>query len=237
MICCDEKTGMPVLSTPPRPNRPSPANVNDASLSTFATAPGVLINSLVGATGQIAWTLGATRKSPDFVAPLQPVSQRLPRMKCYRFDHHRSPHWSLEGCRLVARWYQGPSSPRSCPGRQSAGRFWVLRRTGTCVISPPNTAPGSSKQNASLASCSVAFLPAGALTVAEFDARWQRFLQDYNPATPMRTVGPIRATVGPRHAIQPDASPTISRSGLLQPASETVRTLFYPPRPYRRQAA
>ena len=42
----------------------------------------VLINSLAVATGQLAWTIGATRKTPDFVGHLKQAYQSLPRMQC-----------------------------------------------------------------------------------------------------------------------------------------------------------
>ena len=182
-------------SAPPRPNRPSPANVNDASLSTFRHGTRVLINSLVGATGQIAWTLGATRKSPDFVAPLQPVSQRLPRMKCYDWIMaNLNTHWSLEGCRLVARWCQGPFEPTQL-SREAERRAFLGAPTHrhVCHFTPKH---GSWLKQAErfFGVLQRRFLARGSFASrAEFDARWQRFLEDSTPATPMRTVGPIRA--------------------------------------------
>jgi len=83
----------------------------------------VLINSLAVATGQIAWTMGATRKASDFVAPRQQAYQRLPRL------HHDdwlldnlNTHWSLAVCRVVARWCKVPCEPdklKTGPQRQA----------------------------------------------------------------------------------------------------------------------
>ena len=83
VLCGDEKTGRPVLerTAPTKPAQPGKRERRE--YESMRHGPRVLINSLVVATGQIAWTLGATRKSPDFVAPLKYVYQRLPRMKRY----------------------------------------------------------------------------------------------------------------------------------------------------------
>jgi DDE superfamily endonuclease len=73
----------------------------------------VLINSLAVATGQMAWTIGATRKATDLVAHLQQAHQSLPRMKRYDggMDNLKT-HWSLDVCRLGARWCQVPCAPK-----------------------------------------------------------------------------------------------------------------------------
>src|ERR687896_206269 len=68
VICCDEKTGMQVLErkTPTKPAQPGRRERREHEYIRHGTR--VLINSRVVATGQIAWTLGASRKAPDFVA-------------------------------------------------------------------------------------------------------------------------------------------------------------------------
>ncbi len=78
VICCDEKTGRQVLertapTTPAQPGRRERREHADSR-----RGPRVLINSLAVATGHIAWTLGATRKTADFVAHLKHVYQSLP---------------------------------------------------------------------------------------------------------------------------------------------------------------
>src|SRR5438128_9401159 len=100
VVCCDETTGMQVLerTAPTKPAQPGRRERREYEYIRHGTR--VLINSLAVATGQIAWTIGATRKSPDFVAHLQHVSQRLPRMKRYDWImDHLNTHWSLEVCR------------------------------------------------------------------------------------------------------------------------------------------
>jgi hypothetical protein len=68
VICCDEKSGMQVLerNAPTKPARPGRRERREHKSIRHGTR--VLINSLAVATGQIAWTLGATRKAPDFVS-------------------------------------------------------------------------------------------------------------------------------------------------------------------------
>ncbi|HYQ97860.1 MAG TPA: IS630 family transposase, partial [Candidatus Nitrosocosmicus sp.] len=68
LICCDEKTGMQVRErkAPTKPAQPGRRERREHEYIRHGTR--VLINSLVVATGQIAWTIGGTRKATDFVA-------------------------------------------------------------------------------------------------------------------------------------------------------------------------
>jgi transposase len=72
LICCDEKTGMPVRErkAPTKPAQPGRRERREHESIRHGTR--VLINSLAVATGQLAWTLGGTRKAVDFVAHLRP---------------------------------------------------------------------------------------------------------------------------------------------------------------------
>jgi hypothetical protein len=112
VICCDEKSGMQVLEckAPTKAAQPGRRERREHEYSRHGTR--VLINSLAVATGQIAWTIGATRKAPDVVAHLKRACQRLPRMKRYDWVmDNLNTHWSLEVCRLVARWCGVPFEP------------------------------------------------------------------------------------------------------------------------------
>ena len=79
VLCCEAKTGRQVLerTAPPKPARPGQRERR--AHEDMRPGPRVLINSLVVATGQMAWTLGRPRTATDCVAHLQHVSQRLPR--------------------------------------------------------------------------------------------------------------------------------------------------------------
>jgi putative transposase len=72
----------------------------------------VLINALAVTTGQIAWTISASRTTADFVAHLQQAYHSFPRMQRYDWIlDNLNTHWSLEVCRLVARWSDVPFEP------------------------------------------------------------------------------------------------------------------------------
>jgi hypothetical protein len=80
VICCDEKTGMQVLErkAPTKPAQPGRRERREHEHIRRGTR--VLINSRAVATGQIAWTISASRKTADFVAHLQQAYHSLPRM-------------------------------------------------------------------------------------------------------------------------------------------------------------
>src|SRR4029450_8515594 len=124
VICCDEKTGMQVLERkgPTKPAQPGRRERREHEYIRRGTR--VLINSLAVATGQIAWTIGATRTATDFVAHLQHAYQHLPRMKRYDWVlDNLNTHWSLDVCRLVARWCKVPCEPAQLKTRVQRRAF------------------------------------------------------------------------------------------------------------------
>ena len=113
IICCDEKTGMQGLErkAPTKPAQPGRRERREHEDIRHGTR--VLLNSLAVATGHIAWTLGATRKTAAFVAHLKHVYQSLPPMPRYDWImDNLNTHWSLAICRLVAQWCQVPFDPK-----------------------------------------------------------------------------------------------------------------------------
>ena len=112
VICCDEKTGIQVLErkAPTKPAQPGRRERREHEYIRHGTR--VLINALAVATGQIAWTIGTTRTATDFVAHLQQAYHRWPTMQRYDWvlDNFNT-HWSLDVCRLVARWCTVPFEP------------------------------------------------------------------------------------------------------------------------------
>jgi hypothetical protein len=111
-VCCDEKTGMQVLERK-APTKPAPPGRRERrEHADIRHGTRVLIHSLAVATGQLAWTIGATRKTADCVAHRKQAYQRLPRMQRYDWImDNLHTHWSLEVCRLVARWCGVPFAP------------------------------------------------------------------------------------------------------------------------------
>ena len=114
VICGDEKTGRQVLErkAPTKPAQPGRRERREHEYIRHGTQ--VLINSLAVATGQLAWTIGATRKATDFVAHLKEAYHRLPGMQRYDWVmDNLNTHWSLDVCRLVARWCKLPFEPHA----------------------------------------------------------------------------------------------------------------------------
>jgi DDE superfamily endonuclease len=240
VICCDEKTGLQVLerTAPTTPAQPG-QRARRAYESRRHGTRGVL-NALVVATGQIAWTLGATRKRPDVVAHLKQVYQCLPRLKRsdWSMDHLHT-HWSLEVCRLVARGCQGPFEPKKRP-RAAERRAFLGDPTHrqVCHFTPK---PGSWLNQAALffGVWPRRFWARGSvISRAEFDARWQRFLEDYNA----RYAHPYRWTYTGEPVVRDTPFSRTRRQqchgrASFSPRPKRFERLFYPPRPSRRQAA
>ncbi len=112
VICCDEKTGMQILERKASTKPAQPGRRERREHEYIRHGTRVLINSLAVATGQLAWTMGTTRKATDFVAHLKQAYQRLPQMKRYDWVmDNLNTHWSLDVCRVVARWCQLPFEP------------------------------------------------------------------------------------------------------------------------------
>jgi transposase len=112
VVCCDAKTGRHMLErkAPTKPAQPGRRERREHEYIRHGTR--VLINSLAVATGQIAWTIGATRTALDFVAHLKQAYQRLPRRTRYDWVmDNLNTHWSLDVCRLVAQWCKVPFEP------------------------------------------------------------------------------------------------------------------------------
>src|SRR6266567_3399082 len=182
VICCDEKTGMQVLErkTPTKPAQPGRRERREHEYIRRGTR--VLINSLAVATGHIAWTMGATRKTADFVAHLKHVYQSLPPMPRYDWImDNLNTHWSLDVCRLVAQWCQVPFDPKKL-------KTGAQRRVFLCDPSHGHVFHFTPKHGAWLNQAELffgvlhrRFLARGSFrSMAEFEARLERFLQDYN---------------------------------------------------------
>jgi DDE superfamily endonuclease/Homeodomain-like domain len=240
VICCDEKTGMQVLerTAPTKPAQPGKRERREYEYIRHGTR--VLINSLVVATGQIAWTIGATRKSPDFVAHLKHVYQRLPRMTRYDWImDNLNTHWSLEVCRLVARWCTVPFEPKKLP-REAERRAFLGDPTHRHVFHfPPKHGSWLNQAELFFGVLQRRFLARGSFpSGAEFDARLQRFLEDYNA----RYAHPYRWTYTGEPLIRDTPFSRTRRQqchgrAAFSPRPKRFERLFYPPRPYRRQAA
>ncbi len=240
VICCDEKTGMQVLErkAPTKPAQPGRRERREHEYMRHGTR--VLINSLAVATGQIAWTIGATRKTVDFVAHLKQAYQRLPRMQRYDWImDNLNTHWSLEVCRLVARWCGVPSAPNTLQtGVQRRAFLGDPSHRHVFHFTPKH---GSWLNQAELffGVLSRRFLARGSFrSVQEFAVRLAQFLQDYNA----RHAHPYRWTYTGEPLVRDTPFSRTRRQqrhgrACFSPRPKRFERLFYPPRPYCRRAA
>jgi transposase len=240
VICCDEKTGMQVLErkAPTKPAQPGRRERREHEYIRHGTR--VLINSLAVATGQIAWTIGATRKATDFVAHLKQAHKSLPRMKRYDWIlDNLNTHWSLDVCRLVASWCQVPFAPKQL-------KTGTQRRAFLCDPSHRHVLHFTPKHGSWLNQAELffgvlhrRFLARGSFgSVKEFTVRLAQFLQEYNA----RHAHPYRWTYTGEPLVRDTPFSRTRRQqrhgrACFSPRPKRFERLFYPPRPYCRRAA
>ena len=240
VICCDEKTGMQVLErkTPTKPAQPGRRERREHEYIRHGTR--VLINSLAVATGHIAWTSGTTRKATDFVAHLKRAYQNLPRMERYDWVmDNLNTHWSLDVCRLVARWCKVPFEPEKLKkGVQRRAFLRDPRHRHVFHFTPKH---GSWLNQAELFFSVVhrRFLARGSFPSAkDFDRRLERFLKDYT----IRHAHPYRWTYTGEPLVRDTPFSRTRRQqrqgrACFSPRPKPFARLLYSPRPYRRHAA
>jgi transposase len=240
VICCDEKTGMQVLErkAPPKPAQPGRRERREHEYIRHGTR--VLINSLAVATGHIAWTLGTTRKATDFVAHLQRAYQSLPHMERYDWVmDNLNTHWSLDVCRLVARWCKVPFEPAKLKkGVQRRAFLRDPRHRHVFHFTPKH---GSWLNQAELFFSVVhrRLLARGSFPSAkDFDRRLEHFLKDYN----LPHAHPYRWTYTGEPLVRDTPFSRTRRQqrqgrAWFSPHPKPFERLLYAPRPYRRHAA
>jgi hypothetical protein len=240
VMCCAATTGRQVLertapTTPAHPGRRERRDHED-----LRHGPRVRLNSLAVATGQRAWTMGATRKTTDVVVHRTRAYHSLPRMQGDDgvMDNVHTPG-SLDVCRVVARWCQGPCAPHKLQKGVQRRAFLRAPSHRHVFHCPPKHGSWLTQAAGFFGVLPRRFLARGRfLRVKDFARRLARFLQDdkARPAHPYRgtyTGEPfIRDTPFRRTRRQ-------QRHGraCLSPRHKRFARLFSSPRPYRRQAA
>jgi len=240
VICCDEKTGMQVLEgkAPTKPAQPGRRERREHEDIRHGTR--VLIHSLAVATGQIAWTIGTTRKATDLVAHLKQAYEKLPRMKRYDWVmDNLNTHWSLDVCRLVARWCKVPFAPQKL--KKGTQRRAFLRDPSHRHVFHFTPKHGSWLNQAELffGVLHRRFLARGSfISAKDFERRLERFLKDYNA----RHAHPYRWTYTGEPLVRDTPFSRTRRQqrqgrAYFSPRPKRFERLLYSPRPYHRQAA
>ena len=239
VICCDEKSGMQVLERK-APTKPAQAGRRERREHEYIRhGTRVLINSLAVATGQIAWTLGATRKAPDFVVHLKRAYQCLPRMKRYDWVmDNLNTHWSLEVCRLVARWCGVPFDPHQLQKGPQRRAFLSDPSHRHVFHFTPKHGSWLNQAELFFGVLQRCFLARGSFTsIKDFERRLERFLKDYN----VRHAHPYRWTYTGEPLVRDTPFSRTRRQqchgrACFSPRPKRFERLFYAPRPYRRLA-
>ena len=200
----------------------------------------VLINSLAVATGQIAWTIGTTRKATDFVTHLQQAYQRLPRMKRYDWVmDNLNTHWSLDICRLVARWCNVPFEPQKLTKGPQRRAFLSDPSHWHVFHFTPKHGSWLNQAELFFGVLHRRFLVRGSFSSAkDFVRRLERFLKDYNA----RHAHPYRWTYTGEPLVRDTPFSRTRRQqrqgrACFSSRPKRFERLLYSPRPYRRQAA
>jgi hypothetical protein len=123
VICTDAKTGMQILQRQYPPQRRQPGQPEKREQAYIRHGTRALLASCVVPTGQVVWNLSPTRPRTDFAGHVANVVQQLPDM--HRYDwvvDNLNTHWSVDVCRLVARWCALPFDPkaRQCGAQRRA---------------------------------------------------------------------------------------------------------------------
>ena len=240
VICCDEKTGMQVLERKASTKPAQPGRRERREHEYIRRGTRVLINSLAVATGQIAWTIGATRTATDFVAHLKHAYQHLPRMQRYDWVlDNLNTHWSLDVCRLVAQWCKVPCEPDKL--KKGVQRRAFLSDPSHHHILHFTPKHGSWLNQAELffGTLQRRFLARGSFrSIKDFERRLECFLRDYNT----RYAHPYRWTYTGEPLVRDTPFSRTRRQqrqgrACFSPRPKRFERLFYAPRPYRQQVA
>ena len=240
VICCDEKSGMQVLDrkAPTKPARPGQRERREHEYIRRGTR--VLINSLAVATGQIAWTIGATRKATDFVAHLKRAYQNLPRMQRYDWVmDNLNTHWSLDVCRLVARWCKIPFEPEKLKKGVQRRAFLSDPSHRHVLHFTPKHGSWLNQAELFFGVLQRRFLARGSFSsLKDFERRLEHYLKDYNA----RHAHPYRWTYTGEPLVRDTPLSRTRRQqrhgrACFSPRPKRFERLLYSLRPYHRQAA
>src|SRR6266702_596477 len=240
VICCDEKTGMQVLErkAPTKPAQPGRRERREHEYIRHGTR--VLINSLAVATGQIAWTIGSTRTAADFGNHLTQAYHRWPTMQRYDWVlDNLNTHWSLDVCRLVARWCKVPFEPHQLKTGPQRRAFLTYPSHRHVFHFTPKHCSWPTQAELFFTLLHRRLLARGSCPSAKaFTRHLERFLQEYNA----RHAHPYRWTYTGEPLVRDTPFSRTRRQqrqgrACFSPRPKPFERLLYAPRPYRRPAA
>lgn len=237
VLCSDEKTGMQILGRkyPTRPAQPGKPAKREFEYVRHGTR--ALLSTFCVPTGEVAWDLGQTRTSADWVAHLEHVRQRFPDMRRYDWVvDNLNTHWSLDVCRLVARWCGLRLDERQL--RTGAQRRAFLSDPDHEHVFHFTPIHGSWLNQVELFFSVLArrFLRRGDFASAEdFEGRLLGWLEDYN----RRHAHPYRWTYTGEPLVRATPFSQTRRQqrqgrAWFGPRPSLFERLIYPPRPYKR---
>jgi hypothetical protein len=203
--CCDEKTGRQVLErkAPTQPAQPGRRERREHEDIRHGTC--VLITSLAVAPGPMACTIGRTRTATDFVTHLHQPYHRLPRMTHYDWglDNLHTP-WSLDVCRVVARWGKVPCEPHKLKKGAHRRAFVSDPRHRHVLHGTPQHGSWLKQAELCFGVLHHRFLARGSFPSAKaFERRLERFVQDDNARHAPPYAGPTRGSheCAPRRSV------------------------------------
>lgn len=240
VICCDEKTGMQILERkhPTKPAEPGMPRRREHEYIRHGTR--ALFASFAVPTGEVAWDLGTTRTTEDFVAHLRHAVDQFPEMNRYHWVvDNLNTHWGLPVCELIAEWCDIPLDRKAL--RRGAQRRAFLSDPAHKHVFHFTPKHGSWLNQVELwfSAFSRRFLAQGDFrSAADFEARFRRFMEDYNAhdAHPYRWTYAGKPLVRDTPFSRTRAQEQHGRAW-FSPRPQLYQRVLYPPRPYRRKQA
>ena len=238
VICCDEKTGMQILQRKYATQQAKSGKRRRREYEYIRHGTRALLASFAVPTGEVAWNLGTTRTSDDFVAHLRHAANHFPEMDRYHWVlDNLNTHWSLPVCALVAEWCDIPLDAKTLR-RGKERRAFLSDPTHKHVFHfTPKHGSWLNQVELWFGVLGRRFLAQGDFRSAEdFEARLRQFLDDYND----QYAHPYRWTYTGKPLVRDTPFSRTRRQeqhgrAWFSPRPQRFERLLYSPRPYRRK--
>ena len=234
VICCDEKTGMQALGRP-HPTQPAvPGKPERREQDYIRYGTRALIASFIVPTGELIGDLGPTRTSVDFATHLSHVAGRFTQIKGFDWVlDNLNTHWSLEVCRVIAQLCDVPFEAAVLQtGKQR--RAFLTDPTHKHVFHfTPIHGSWLNQVELWFSVFGRRFLKRGDFaSMADFEARLLRYVEDYNRCMPIRTVGltPGHRWCGGLRSVKPAVNNGKGAPGLVHGPNSLNASYIHPGR-------